>query len=214
MKKKGKFTVKGEEKDANGARPELAHRKMNRNSTFKMGRTIGEKRERLETANERAAARQKDKNRQIRRLVFTIISFLVLMVALVFLGFFFIGDGKPAPAAKPTEPVTAEPTVEIIDEDAASGEHITNRMKSYIGQAEQDFHDLGYSSAKVVIPAGSIREVDFYLSGYSGFIKMHIDRDTAVSVEDTDRMLRYLASQGINEFQYIDVRIGGKAYWK
>ena len=43
---------------------------------------------------------------------------------------------------------------------------------------------------------------------------MIIDRDTAVSVEDADRMLRYLSDQGTVEFQYIDVRLPHKAYWK
>ena len=37
--------------------PELARRRENRNSTIMSGLTIGEKRERLETKSERAAAR-------------------------------------------------------------------------------------------------------------------------------------------------------------
>ena len=41
-----------------------------------------------------------------------------------------------------------------------------------------------------------------------------IDRDSAISVEDADRMLRYLSGEGISDFTYIDVRIDGKAYWK
>ena len=44
---------------------------------------------------------------------------------------------------------------------------------------------------------------------------MTIDRGTAVSVEDADRMLRYLKTIGqIENYTYIDVRIEGKAYWK
>ena len=110
---------------------------------------------------------------------------------------------------------TYEPTIEIIDEDAsATGGKITARMRQYIGQAEADFKDLGYTPIKAILPAGAIREVDFYLEGYSGFIKLIIDRPTAVSVEDADRMLRYLTSQGIAEFQYIDVRIDKQAYWR
>ena len=41
-----------------------------------------------------------------------------------------------------------------------------------------------------------------------------MDRDTAVSAEDAFRMVRYLENQGITEYQYIDVRLPGKAYWK
>lgn len=197
-----------------GDEPKLVRKRQNRQSSFKMGRTIGEQREHLETKNERNAARKKDKKRQTRRLVFTILGFVVLIGVLIFITLFFVGSGEPAPAVKPTETVTTEPTIEIVDEDAATGEGITNRMKSYIGQAEQDFRDLGYKPVKAVVPTGSIREVDFYLDGQPGFIKFTIDRDTAVSVEDADRMLRYLASQGVTTYQYIDVRLAGKAYWK
>ena len=197
------------------ARPELVRKRQNRKSTFQMGRTIGAKRERLETANERAAARKKDKKRQAKRIALTVAGFLVMVAVLIFLCFLFVGSGEPTPAPIVIEePVSTEPTIEIVDEDASAGGHITNRMRSYIGQAEQDFRDLGYQPTKAVIPSGAIREVDFYLEGHPGFIKLYIDRDSAVSVEDADRMFRYLAGQGVNDFQYIDVRISGKAYWK
>ncbi len=194
--------------------PELARRRENRNSTFKMGRTIGEKREKLETKNERNAARKQDKKRQARRLFFTIFGFVALVALLVFLAFFFVGSGEPTPITIAENTTSAEPTIEIIDEDATAGGKITNRMKAYIARAEQDFRDLGYTPVKAVIPTGSVREIDFYLENYSGFVKTTVDRDTAVSVEDADRMLRYLAGQGITEFTYIDVRLSGKAYWK
>lgn len=196
--------------------PKLTSRRANRQSAFRMGRTIGEQREHLETANERAAARKKDKKRQARRTTFAIIGFSCLIVVLVLLGFIFVGNGRPAPDEPIIdEPVSLEPTITIVDEDATSGgEKITNRMRLYVGQAEQDFRDLGLQPIKAVIPTGTIREIDFYLDGHPGFIKMNIDRDSAVSVEDAERMLRYLASIEVSEFQYIDVRISGKAYWR
>ncbi len=194
--------------------PELARRRENRNSTFKMGRTIGEKREKLETKNERNLARKQDKKRKARRLGLTILGFVALIALLIFLAFFFVGSGEPMPINVTKDTASTEPTIEIIDEDASAGGKITNRMTSYIAQAEQDFRDLGYAPVKAVIPTGSVREVDFYLDGYAGFIKTTIDRDTAVSVEDADRMLRYLAGQGTTDFTYIDVRLPGKAYWK
>ena len=102
----------------------------------------------------------------------------------------------------------------MVDEAAASGGKITARMLNYIGRAERDFRDLGYSPTKVVFPINSIREINFYLEGHPGFIKMTIDRDSAVSAEDANRMIRYLSEQGITEYSYIDVRLEGKAYWK
>lgn len=194
--------------------PELARRRENRNSTFKMGRTIGEQREKLETKNERNFARKQDKKRQARRLIFTILGFVALVALLIFLAFFFVGSGEPMPISTAEPTSSAEPTIEIVDEDASAGGKITNRMTAYIAQAEQDFRDLGYTPVKAVIPSGSIREVDFYLEGYPGFIKTTIDRGSAVTAEDADRMLRYLAGQGTTEFTYIDVRVEGKAYWK
>lgn len=193
--------------------PVLARRSANRHSYLKAGRTIGEQREKLETANERELARQKDKRKKHFRVFFVSAGFIILAAILAIIYFeFFHEDGRKATAE--VEDYTYVPTVEIVDEDSAAGGEITSRMKDYIGQAEADFRSLGYQPVRVVIPTGTIREVDFYLDGYPGFIKMIIDRGTAVSVEDADRMLRYLASQGIAEFQYIDVRISGKAYWK
>ena len=87
-------------------------------------------------------------------------------------------------------------------------------MTRYIGRAEKDFRDLNYKPIKAVIPQNSIREVDLYLDGITGYIKMTIDRDSAISVEDADRMIRYLTEKEIEEFNYIDVRIDGKAFWK
>ena len=203
-----------ETESSSASSPRLASRRQNQKSTFKMGRTIGEKRERLETANERAAARKKDKKKQAFRVSSTTIGFILLILVLLFLGFLFVGNGDPKPIEVPVEKAGYEPTIPITDEDSPAGQHITSRMKSYIGQAERDFRDLGLTPARAVIPAGSIREVDFYLEGRPGFIKMTLDRDTAVSVEDAERMLRYLASIGVENFSYIDVRLDQKAFWK
>lgn len=197
--------------------PKLAHRRANRKSSIMSGRTIGEKRERLETKNERAAARKKDKASATRRVIFTIIGFLILIGILVYLAVYFLKGNDPAPTVAPTTEPSPEyrPTIEVVDEDASAADgKITSRMETFIGQAERDFKDLNYTPIKAVIPTGSIREVDFYLQDYPGFIKMTIDRGSAVSVEDADRMIHYLASQGTTEYQYIDVRLPGRAYWK
>lgn len=189
-----------------------------RSSSIAVGRTIGEKRERLETKNERAAARKKDKQKNARRVVIVTLGFIILIVILIVLAINFLGkeERELQPDLTPEDTnVVYEPSIEIVDEDAsATGGKITGRMSQYIGQAEADFKDLGYTPVKAVLPTGAIREVDFYLDGYPGFIKLIIDRPTAVSVEDADRMLRYLAGQGITEFQYIDVRTEGRAFWQ
>ena len=35
-----------------------------------------------------------------------------------------------------------------------------------------------------------------------------------MSVEDADRMIRYLEGIGKVDFEYVDVRVEGKGYWK
>lgn len=204
--------------EAGRTRPEVAlrptRRSINRKSTLRAGRTIGEQREKLETANERELARQKDKRKSHLRVFFVSFGFIILVAILAAIYFVFFRSGEDQLIVEEPEP-TYQPTIEVVDEDAAatSGK-ITSRMKDYIGQAEVDFRALGYQPTRAVLPAGAVREIDFYLDGYSGYIKMFIDRPTAVSVEDADRMLRYLADQGIMDFQYIDVRLPHKAFWK
>lgn len=202
--------------------PKLVSRRANKKSTFHTGRVIGERREKLETASERTAAREKVKRKQNRRLVSTTIIYVVIAITAVFfcVKFFKQMADNEAMDNSPTSTtviVPYAPTIEIIDEASqATGGHITGRMKEYIGQAEADFRELGYTPVRAVIPNGAIREVDMYLDGYTGYVKLTIDRGTGVSVEDADRMLRYLAANGVdnNSFEYIDVRIDGKAYWK
>lgn len=198
------------------AEPTLARRSMNRKSTLRSGRTIGEARERLQTRNERNKARKKDKQKQAFRFSFTTIAFAALGVVLIILAINFLSSRSSDSINEVIETEAAfEPTIEITDEDAhATSGKITSRMRTYIGQLEHDFRDLGYTPIKAVIPTGSVREVDFYLDGHTGFIKTTIDRGSAVSAEDADRLIRYLANQGINDFQYLDVRISGRAFWK
>ena len=184
-------------------------------TSIRSGRTIGERREHLETASERIATHKKLKNKQRMRLLFTILGFGVVILIVIYISTQFLQHDSATPAFSSTIVLPYSPTIEIIDEDAsATGGRISSRMKEYIGQAEADFREMGLIPVRAVIPTNSIREIHLYLDGYTGFIKMIIDRGTGVSVEDADRVIRYLASIGVNDFEYIDVRIDGKAYWK
>ena len=201
-----------------GEEPKLVSRRDHKKSTFVLGRTIGAEREHPETKNERAAARKKDKQKKTIRLVVTVFGFIVLIAILIILLKSFLDSKREEPAPEIVEPatvVTSEPTIEIIDESAsATGGKITSRMKEYIGQLEADLKAYGLNPTKAVISRDAIREVDFYLDGYTGYIKTVIDRGAGVTAEDADRMLRYLAEQGITDFEYIDLRISGRAFWK
>ena len=182
-----------------------------------VGRTIGEKRDKLETKNERAAARKKDKKKHLIRVVSVSLGFAVLIVILIVLAVIFLKQpSEPDPITIKPEPVlSAEPTIEIIDTSTSTAtDKITSRMRNYIGLVESDLRSYSYQPTKAVVPVGSIREVDFYVDGYNGYFKTTIDRDAGVTTEDIDRMLRYLADQGITDFEYVDVRIDGRAFWK
>lgn len=187
---------------------------MKRNTRIQSGRTIAERREKLETASERAETHKRNRTKQILRITFTVIGFIAAAFFVIYIIGLLFGPREDESISN-TITVKPSPTIEVIDEASSTTGGITSRMKDYIGQAEVDFRDLGYNPSKAVIPNGAIREVDFYLDGYNGYIKMTIDRDSAVSVEDADRMIRYLKDAGRGEtFSYIDVRIEGKAYWK
>lgn len=194
--------------------PKLARRRLNKHSKIKSGRTIASAREHLETKNERMEARKKVKKRQTFRVGFTVALFVIVSGVVVFLVVLFLKNrAENEIETTPTAVVkTYKPTIEILNENTNSG--ITTRMSEYIGQLEADLRDQGITPVKAVVPATTVREVDFYIDGYSGFIKTTIDRGSGVTAEDTERMLRYLKEQGISDFTYIDVRIDGKAYWK
>ncbi len=203
--------------DENGVgtiRPELVRRKLNRKSPLKTGRTIAEKREHLETANERAAARSKDKRRRAYRIIFTIMGFVLIVVILLGLYFTF-RNAELELAVINSGDQSSRPTIEIIDEESTSiGGHLSARMVEFINQLSDGLREFGLVPVKAVIPATSIRQVNFYLDGYTGFIKTTIDRGAGVTAEDIKRLLSYLEEQGIIDFEYLDVRLDGKAYYK
>lgn len=189
----------------------------NRRSSAKgirVGRTIAEKRERLETKSERAAARNKDKRKKACRIIITIVGFATIIVALLGLYFAF-RNAETELAVINSGSQTAKPTIEVIDEGSASaGGHLSSRMIDFINQVSSYLRELGVTPTKVVVPMGSIRQVNFYLDGYTGFVKTTIDRGAGVTAEDTERLLRYLAELGVSDFEYLDVRLDGKAYYK
>ena len=175
---------------------------------MKSGRTIAGKREKLETESERTRVRKHLRKKH----AWTVTGVIVLSAIL--LALFVLGVKNLVAAVQEREnsavvTETHTPQAAIVDESGNA--QVTSRMREYIWQIENDLYDLGYVVTRAVLPAGMMREVDLYLDGYSGYFKASIDRDTAVTAEDIDRMVRYL---GENEFTYVDVRIAGKAYWK
>ena len=71
----------------------------------------------------------------------------------------------------------------------------------------------GLQAERVVIPQGSARYVEFYLTGRNYPFKAQITRDATSQAHDIAVMTRYIDSHGISP-QYVDCRVEGKAYWK
>ena len=172
---------------------------------MKRGQTIVAERERQESASERMLARKKLKNKRILSVI-AVILILIILTILGIMGWqVLFKEQVLSPEVEITIP---EPTVEIVDE---AGVGVSNRVKEYIAWLEQDFKELGYTVTRVDLPRDKSRELLVSLDGYNGYIKMNIDRGTGVSVEDADRMIKYLNGGG---FEYIDVRVEGKGYYK
>lgn len=201
--------------DSTPVAPTLSRRHANRKSTIKSGRAIGESREKLETASERLDAHRKIHRRQVSRVIVSVVGIVAVAVGLFYLGTFLFGERELLPTTSSVV-IPYAPTIPIEDQDAGTSGNLTSRMKEYIGMVEADLCELGLIPTRAVIPAGAIREVDFYLDGYTGFIKTTIDRGAGVTAEDTVRMLNYLANlpEPVTDFEYIDVRLDGMAYWK
>lgn len=177
-----------------------------RRDKFGRGRTIAGVIEHLETESERLQARRRVKRRQFMTIgvMFTILVVAVIFMAANWQSWFenYSGD-KTA--------VKYSPEVTITDESGV--EKIPARTKEYVGQVEHDFGELGYKVVKVVIPKGKSREIDVYLAEQKTYLKLNLEKDSAISAEDAARTLRYLEKQGIKP-DYIDVRVEGKAFYR
>ena len=191
---------------------------------MRVGRTIAEERERIESESDRLAAREQKKQREALQTA-------ILVVSVVALGILGVISVKSLMAGRREAPVEVEevvykPTVEVIDE---GGSKLSRKMSEFIGKIEVDFKELGFRVTRVAIPTGMMREVDVYIAHDGSFtneagetvpngelpyyFKMNIDRGTGVSVEDATRMVRYLEERNLKP-AYVDVRVEGKAYYR
>ena len=176
------------------------------NHDMRVGRTIAQEWERQESESERLAARKKAKSKKVIKVLafFAVLAIVAIVVAMEVST--WMTNRKKIETAR----FVPQATVQIIDE---SGQGITNRIREYVGQLELDLSDIGLVLERAVVPAGKNREVDIYLDGQEYYIKLNVDRGTAVSAEDTKRMVAFLSEHDLHP-QYVDVRVKGKAYFK
>ena len=177
---------------------------------MKIGKTIVSSREKAISESERMTQRKKEEKRKKMSVA---IFFAVLLLVIVVIAGFMINVMNERKKDELPEAYTKvyKPTVEVIDEDGSG--YITDKIKTAVGMLEEDFQELGYKVKKAIVPTGTTREVDIYLEKVTPYFKIHIDRNTAESAEDSIRMVKYLEKED-KKASYVDVRIAGRAYYK
>lgn len=173
---------------------------------MRLGRTITAEREKTESESERLKLRTKTQRRRML-MVMTLALGLTLIVGLTVMTVTNL-IAKRRPLVQKPEKIKTE--LEIRDESGIN--YVTERIRDYVGVLERDLKDLGVTTERVVIPEGKTREVDIYLQGREEYYKCHLDRGTAETAEDMERMLRYLKKKDL-KVRYVDVRLKGKAYY-
>lgn len=150
------------------------------------------------------------KKRQRRKAVVVLLVLAVVAVFVVVAMRYvleFVAERRALEAAEQM----AEPTVEIIDENA--GENISLRVKVFVARLETDVRALHYRVERVVLPYQMARQVNVYIEGREEYYKLSIDRGSAEQAEDMVRMAEYLEEKGIS-CGYVDLRVEGKAFYK
>ncbi len=112
-----------------------------------------------------------------------------------------------------------KPAVSVIDKSslAVSGgkEAIaSNRLLTFLGRLVSGVNETKLGRIEsLTIPAASAREVDVKLKGESYFFKVNVSRDVAAQVQDMERVARYFKQHHATP-QYIDLRVGGRAFYR
>ena len=109
------------------------------------------------------------------------------------------------------------PSVQVIDNSGAHSEGnqviASNRFLAFVGRTVGLAKTQGYVVTQVTIPLATTRQVELRLEGVGYPVKMSIDRSVGEQIEDMTRLIRWF--QGRKEApQYIDIRVGGKAFYR
>lgn len=175
---------------------------------MRRGQTIVAERERAESDSERMQERKRVKRKHTTSTVVAILLLAVIGLLAYTTGKNFLEEHGIGVQSQPEKYVLK---AQVVDEDNRG--QISTRIQDYMAQLEQDLADLGYTMTKVILPTGTSRELYVDLLGEETYLKVNIDRGTAVTAEDADRVLRYLKENDLHP-AYVDVRVEGKAYYK
>lgn len=182
------------------------------NQTLKSGRTIVAERERAESESERMLARKKAHRKHTTSVVIVLLMAVVLALVAYMTGKEMIKKQDVVPSEEVgNETVIRAPVVD--EESGGASAQLSVRMREFIATLEEDLRAKGYQVAKVTLPVGKSRERYVDLEGVDSYFKVSVNRNTAVSAEDAERMVRYLAEHDLHP-SYVDIRVEGKAYYQ
>ena len=185
-------------------------RKKHKQAEFEAGRTMTAERERMETESEREQARKKVHRRHKTSLLMALLVVTILGL-LAYLGGKELFREYDILDFGEQEKAVYEVKAKIVDESGQT--KLSSRMREYIGNLEEDLRDLGYTAVQFTLPMDASRELYVDLEEVGYYFKVSVDRGAGVTAEDMQRMVEYLQGNEINP-EYVDVRIGGKAYYK
>ena len=175
---------------------------------MKVGKTIGAKRDQVQSESERMLHREKVK----RRKFISVATYIAVLLLIGILAVSFLkGAGKIETGTPEPFYGNNTPTVEIIDEASVG---VSKKAREFVGNLEQDLKEYNIRLLKAVLPRDKTREVDVYIADFEGYFKLSLDRGAGVSAEDLGRMLRYLKGLGFSGAEYVDLRVEGKGYYK
>ena len=175
------------------------------------GRPIAGKIEKVKSDSERERTKKYHRKQKITAGLIVVIlgGFLIFMTFRAGVEFFkmIMREGKEAEAE-------VTPTITVIDEGTGTVAKMSSRTREYIANLETELKERGIILTEARIPKERLREVDLSIEGEEGYFKVSLDRGVGVTAEDIERMIKYLEEEEIEEFEYVDVRVERKGYYK
>jgi hypothetical protein len=111
----------------------------------------------------------------------------------------------------------SSPVVQIVDKSGINVQNNTaaiasKRFLAFVGRVVSLAKNSGYTVTQAALPANTTRELELHLKEVGFYVKFSIDRSAGEQVEDMVNAIRYFIGVGQSP-QYIDVRVGGKAFY-
>ena len=109
--------------------------------------------------------------------------------------------------------------VEVVDETGVGitkdgNVLVSDRFLSVVGKAVGYFNSNNLNVKRAVLPINTTRQVFLYIDNVDYYIKVSMDRSAIAQAEDAFRSIVFFDKQGIKPTEYLDVRVGGKAFYK